>query len=104
MLSLPSTVLQRRAIEDEKKDSKVVSRSVWKDPFVDAFLMKKKNAALNKKIWWSRRSTILPKYVDSSVRIYNGKKLMCVVRSLRGKFVFTRKGNGESFIGNKYVL
>ncbi|VVB16337.1 unnamed protein product [Arabis nemorensis] len=54
--------------EDETKgNKKVVIRSVWKDPFVDAFLMKKTNAALN------RRSTILPEYGDSSVRIYNGK-------------------------------
>ena len=76
--------------------NKVVSRSVWKDPFVDAFLMKKKNAALNRKIW-SRRSTILPEYVDSSVRIYNGKThVRCKITEGKvghkfGEFAFTRK-------------
>ncbi|WZZ03655.1 hypothetical protein YC2023_089576 [Brassica napus] len=82
--------------EDEKKGNKMVSRSVWKDPFVDAFLMKKKNAALNRKIW-SRRSTILPEYVDSSVRIYNGKThVRCKITEGKvghkfGEFAFTRK-------------
>ena len=76
--------------------NKVVSRSVWKVPFVDAFLMKKKNAALNRKIW-SRRSTILPEYVDSSVRIYNGKThVRCKITEGKvghkfGEFAFTRK-------------
>ncbi|CAN6997915.1 unnamed protein product [Brassica oleracea var. botrytis] len=82
--------------EDVKKGNKVVSRSVWKDPFVDAFLMNKKNAALNRKIW-SRRSTILPEYVDSSVRIYNGKThVRCKITEGKvghkfGEFAFTRK-------------
>ncbi|KAJ4869765.1 40S ribosomal protein S19 [Raphanus sativus] len=85
------------SVEDEKKGNKMVgSRSVWKDPFVDAFLMKKKNAALNRKIW-SRRSTILPEYVDSSVRIYNGKThVRCKITEGKvghkfGEFAFTRK-------------
>ncbi|CDY53209.1 BnaC03g74030D [Brassica napus] len=82
--------------EDVKKGNKVVSRSVWKDPFVDALLMNKKNAALNRKIW-SRRSTILPEYVDSSVRIYNGKThVRCEITEGKvghkfGEFAFTRK-------------
>lgn len=82
-------------VEDETKGNKMVSRSVWKDPFVDAFLMKK-NAALNRKIW-SRRSTILPEYVDSSVRIYNGKThVRCKITEGKvghkfGEFAFTRK-------------
>ncbi|RID72015.1 hypothetical protein BRARA_C03925 [Brassica rapa] len=79
-----------------RKAIRWVSRSVWKDPFVDAFLMKKKNAALNRKIW-SRRSTILPEYVDSSVRIYNGKThVRCKITEGKvghkfGEFAFTRK-------------
>ncbi|KAF8099973.1 hypothetical protein N665_0234s0020 [Sinapis alba] len=92
--------------EDEKKGNKMVSRSVWKDPFVDAFLMKKRNAALNRKIW-SRRSTILPEYVDSSVGIYNDKThVRCKITEGKvghkfGEFAFTRKvtkhprANGE---------
>ncbi|CAG7889355.1 unnamed protein product, partial [Brassica rapa] len=93
--SLPLS-LDQGVIEDEKRGNKMVSRSVWKDPFVDAFLMKKKNAALNRKIW-SRRSTILPEYVDSSVRIYNGKThVRCKITEGKvghkfGEFAFTRK-------------
>ncbi|KAF3601850.1 hypothetical protein F2Q69_00037164 [Brassica cretica] len=93
--SLPLS-LDQGAIEDKKRGNKMVSRSVWKDPFVDAFLMKKKNAALNRKIW-SRRSTILPEYVDSSVRIYNGKThVRCKITEGKvghkfGEFAFTRK-------------
>ncbi|EOA13998.1 hypothetical protein CARUB_v10027130mg [Capsella rubella] len=93
--SLPLS-LDESIKEAETKGNKMVSRSVWKDPFVDAFLMKKKNAALNKKIW-SRRSTILPEYVDSSVRIYNGKThVRCKITEGKvghkfGEFAFTRK-------------
>uniref|UniRef100_A0A1J3K3A2 40S ribosomal protein S19, mitochondrial n=1 Tax=Noccaea caerulescens TaxID=107243 RepID=A0A1J3K3A2_NOCCA len=93
--SLPLS-LEEGMIEDEKSGNKMVSRSVWKDPFVDAFLMKKKNAALSKKIW-SRRSTILPEYVDSMVRIYNGKThVRCKITEGKvghkfGEFAFTRK-------------
>lgn len=93
--SLPLS-LDESIEEAEKKGNKMVSRSVWKDPFVDAFLMKKKNAALTRKIW-SRRSTILPEYVDSSVRIYNGKShVRCKITEGKvghkfGEFAFTRK-------------
>ncbi|CAN8258327.1 unnamed protein product [Cochlearia groenlandica] len=94
--SLPLS-LDESVVEDEKKgNNKMAIRSVWKDPFVDAFLMKKKNAGLNRKIW-SRRSTILPEYVDSSVRIYNGKShVRCKITEGKvghkfGEFAFTRK-------------
>jgi len=45
-----------------------VSRSVWKGPFVDGYLLKKAEAARasgrNEVIkTWSRRSTILPQFV-----------------------------------------
>ncbi|XP_010494963.1 PREDICTED: 40S ribosomal protein S19, mitochondrial [Camelina sativa] len=94
--SLPLSLDEKSIEEAETKGNKMVSRSVWKDPFVDAFLMKKKNAALTKKIW-SRRSTILPEYVDSSVRIYNGKShVRCKITEGKvghkfGEFAFTRK-------------
>ena len=45
-----------------------MTRSVWKGPFVDGYLLKKADAARNSgrkdviKIW-SRRSTILPQFV-----------------------------------------
>lgn len=49
------------------------SISIWKGSFVDAFLLRmKKTLLLNRKIG-SRRSSILPEFVDCSVRIYNGK-------------------------------
>ncbi|XP_063948735.1 small ribosomal subunit protein uS19m-like [Daucus carota subsp. sativus] len=74
-------------------------RSVWKEPFVDAFLMKmmqKGGKLANRKIW-SRRSTILPEFVDSFVRIYNGKThVKCKITEGKvghkfGEFAFTRK-------------
>lgn len=59
--------------------------------------MKKKRDLLLKRKIWSRRSSILPEFVNCSVRIYNGKT---PVRSLiteekvghkLGEFAFTRK-------------
>ncbi|ONI22351.1 hypothetical protein PRUPE_2G123500 [Prunus persica] len=67
--------------------------------FVDAFLMKMKNnkdLLMNKKIW-SRRSTILPEFVGSTVRIYNGKvHFRCKITEEKvghkfGEFAMTRK-------------
>ncbi|KAK8563214.1 hypothetical protein V6N12_011267 [Hibiscus sabdariffa] len=52
--------------------------SVARLPFVDAFLGKIKNnktLLANRKIY-SRRSTILPEFVDQTVRIYNGKNFV----------------------------
>ncbi|CDY50105.1 BnaC01g43530D [Brassica napus] len=70
--------------------------------------MKKKNAALNRKIW-SRRSTILPEYVDSSVRIYNGKThVRCKITEGKvghkiGEFAFTRKVTKHPRANKKYI-
>jgi small subunit ribosomal protein S19 len=56
-----------------------MSRSVWKGPFVDAYVLKKAEAARESgrseviKIW-SRRSTILPQFVGLTFGVYNGKK------------------------------
>lgn len=86
----------------ERKQSSLMTRgprSVWKEPFVDAFLMKmiKKGEKLNNKKIWSRRSTILPEFVDSFVRIYNGKThVRCKITEGKvghkfGEFAFTRK-------------
>ncbi|MGB0507887.1 MAG: 30S ribosomal protein S19 [Pikeienuella sp.] len=56
-----------------------MSRSVWKGPFVDSYVLKKaaKAQADNSnqviKIW-SRRSTILPQFVGLTFGVYNGKK------------------------------
>ncbi|XVE56619.1 hypothetical protein DITRI_Ditri04bG0025500 [Diplodiscus trichospermus] len=68
-------------------------------PFVDVFLAKmKKNKRLldNRKIW-SRRSTILPEFIDQTVRIYNGKNFVrCKITEGKvghkfGEFALTRK-------------
>ena len=56
-----------------------MSRSVWKGPFVDAYVLKKAEAARGNtrneviKIW-SRRSTILPQFVGLTFGVYNGRK------------------------------
>ena len=56
-----------------------MARSVWKGPFVDAYVLKKAEAARGSsrneviKIW-SRRSTILPQFVGLIFGVYNGKK------------------------------
>ncbi|WP_395541823.1 30S ribosomal protein S19 [Neotabrizicola sp. sgz301269] len=56
-----------------------MSRSVWKGPFVDGYLLKKaetaKASGKNEVIKiWSRRSTILPQFVGLTFAVYNGKK------------------------------
>ncbi|GLK85484.1 MULTISPECIES: 30S ribosomal protein S19 [Ancylobacter] len=56
-----------------------MSRSVWKGPFVDGYLLKKAEAVRSSgrhevvKIW-SRRSTILPQFVGITFGVYNGNK------------------------------
>jgi len=56
-----------------------MTRSVWKGPFVDGYLLKKAEAARGggrKDVikTWSRRSTILPQFVGLTFGVYNGKK------------------------------
>ena len=56
-----------------------MTRSVWKGPFVDGYLLKKADAAResgrNQVIrTWSRRSTILPQFVGLTFGVHNGKK------------------------------
>ena len=56
-----------------------MTRSVWKGPFVDGYLIKKANKVITSgkreviKIW-SRRSTIIPMFVGLTFGVYNGKK------------------------------
>ena len=56
-----------------------MSRSLWKGPFVDGYLLKKAEAARTSgrhdviKIW-TRRSTILPQFVGLNFGVYNGHK------------------------------
>ncbi len=61
-----------------------MARSVWKGPFVDAYLLKKaevsRSSGRNEVIkTWSRRSTILPQFVGLTFGVYNGKKFIPVM-------------------------
>ena len=56
-----------------------MTRSVWKGPFVDGYLLKKADAARSSARHemiriWSRRSTILPQFVGLTFGVYNGQK------------------------------
>ncbi len=56
-----------------------MTRSVWKGPFVDGYLLKKAEAVSQsgrKEVikTWSRRSTILPQFVGMTFGVYNGQK------------------------------
>ena len=56
-----------------------MTRSVWKGPFVDGYLLKKADKARDGDRaevikMWSRRSTILPQFVGLTFGVYNGQK------------------------------
>ena len=60
-----------------------MARSVWKGPFVDGYLLKKAEVALEAKRptpikTWSRRSTILPHFVGLTFQVHNGQKFIPV--------------------------
>ena len=63
-----------------------MTRSVWKGPFVDGYLLKKAETARASgrkdviKIW-SRRSTIMPQFVGLQFGVYNGQKFVPVTVS-----------------------
>ena len=56
-----------------------MTRSIWKGPLVDGYMLKKAEKALASgrndvvKIW-SRRSTILPQFVGITFGVHNGQK------------------------------
>ncbi|MDR2778429.1 MAG: 30S ribosomal protein S19 [Rickettsiales bacterium] len=89
-----------------------MTRSVWKIPFVDGYLIRKVRVASTDpkkpiiKIW-SRRSTILPQFVGLSFAVHNGKKFVPVLVSEDmighkfGEFAPTRTFRGHS--GNRKV-
>ncbi len=56
-----------------------MSRSVWKGPFVDGYLLKKAEVVREsgrKEVikTWSRRSTIVPHFVGLTFGVYNGRR------------------------------
>jgi small subunit ribosomal protein S19 len=61
-----------------------LSRSIWKGPFVDGYLLKKAETSRaggrNEVIkTWSRRSTVLPQFVGLTFGVYNGRKFIPVL-------------------------
>ncbi|GMJ12599.1 hypothetical protein HRI_004929100 [Hibiscus trionum] len=107
--SAPTTILSqisRTLCSSSSVSSDTKQPSVARLPFVDAFLGKIKNnktPLANRKIY-SRRSTILPEFVDQTVRIYNGKNFVrCKITEGKvghkfGEFALTRK---RKFLRNK---
>ena len=84
-----------------------MTRSVWKGPFVDGYLLKKADAALSsgrKDVikTWSRRSTIMPQFVGLTFGVHNGQKHVPVLISedmvgmKLGEFAPTRNFPGHA--------
>jgi small subunit ribosomal protein S19 len=84
-----------------------VSRSVWKGPFVDGYMLKKAEASRasgrNEIIkTWSRRSTIMPQFVGLTFGVYNGRKFLPVLVTENmvghkfGEFAPTRTFHGHA--------
>jgi small subunit ribosomal protein S19 len=84
-----------------------MTRSVWKGPFVDGYLLKKAEAARSSGRHeviktWSRRSTILPQFVGLTFGVHNGHKHIPVlvteemVGHKLGEFSPTRTFHGHS--------
>ncbi len=83
-----------------------MTRSAWKGPFIDMYLLKKvevaKQSSRNTIIQtWSRRSTIIPQFVGATFGVYNGHKFIPVavtedmVGHKLGEFSPTRTYNGH---------
>jgi small subunit ribosomal protein S19 len=63
-----------------------LTRSVWKGPFVDQYLLNKaevSRASGRKEVikTWSRRSTVMPQFVGLTFGVHNGHKFMPVTIS-----------------------
>ena len=83
-----------------------MTRSVWKGPFVDGYLLRKAEVSRSGrhemiKIW-SRRSTILPQFVGLNFGVFNGQKHIPVLVNEEmvghkfGEFAPTRMFYGHS--------
>ena len=84
-----------------------MTRSIWKGPFVDGYLLKKvetKRASGSQEPikTWSRRSVILPQFVGLTFHVYNGRKFIPVyvtedmIYHKLGEFSPTRVFHGHS--------
>ncbi len=89
-----------------------MTRSVWKGPFVDTYLIKKAQKVSDsgrKEVikTWSRRSTILPQFVGLTFGVYNGQKFVPVnvteqmVGHKLGEFSPTRNFKGHTAADKK---
>ncbi|HUC63543.1 MAG TPA: 30S ribosomal protein S19 [Alphaproteobacteria bacterium] len=89
-----------------------MTRSTWKGPFVDGYLLKKAEKAREggrKEVikTWSRRSTILPQFVGLTFGVYNGHKFVPVLVTENmvghkfGEFSPTRVFHGHSAVDRK---
>ncbi len=83
-----------------------MTRSVWKGPFVDGYMLKKAEVARGSSRndiikTWSRRSTILPQFVGLTFGVYNGNKFLPVsvtenmIGHKLGEFAPTRTYRGH---------
>lgn len=84
-----------------------MSRSIKKGPFVDAYLLKKVEAATGGREkrpikTWSRRSTILPEFIGLTFAVHNGRQHVPVyinenmVGHKLGEFAPTRTFKGHA--------
>ena len=84
-----------------------MTRSVWKGPFVDGYLLKKAETAQGsgrKDVikTWSRRATIMPQFVGLTFGVHNGLKHVPVsvsedmVGHKLGEFAPTRNFPGHA--------
>ena len=84
-----------------------MTRSVWKGPFVDGYLLKKADdmhVSGRKDVikTWSRRSTIAPEAVGLTFAVHNGRKFVPVFVSENmvghklGEFAPTRTFHGHA--------
>ena len=72
-----------------------MTRSVWKGPFVDVSVLQQSfDKCIN---IWSRRSVIIPQFINQQVYIYNGKTFVSLlvkedmVGHKFGEFAMNRK-------------
>jgi small subunit ribosomal protein S19 len=83
-----------------------MTRSVWKGPFVDGYLIKKVQTLVESGKsqiiqTWSRRSTIIPMFVGFTFAVHNGNKFIPVavteemVGRKLGEFSPTRTYHGH---------
>ncbi|MFP3038190.1 MAG: ribosomal protein S19 family protein [Candidatus Hodgkinia cicadicola] len=73
-----------------------MARSAWKPPYVSLSIQKKLSAGFLIRTW-SRRTSILPEFVNKAFEVHNGKRFIRVkitdemIGHKLGEFVATRK-------------